>query len=796
MPARSVPRVLHNSSRKATKRTTSDGISDDLAYLPTPTRTPQDSDSDQELGMRIPAGTANGSGTDADDEARRLLRATNGAGAADRSGARGKDVKTVRTSRFRGQLSDKEAAMKKHYWQSESVRKISEVIGMVFMSAIVISGSGHTSLWQQARALLRGLISHHTTRLASFFSESHFDPAALLYPSLLPPLIALSLSSTSPHVFVPNLVLGLAALDPSSPSYPEHCEERAFSWLLTLLPLLPFTTNISQSSTTMMNHEFMITTSPETLCMLYPLHRALLRPLHSITATSLLPAELSLLATGLINVGLFSTSPQAFILRTLLLVGSLGLLVSCYSVLRWNVALERVPLWRFRRNSSGPNEGTFVSRLWIKLWPGVAISHATRTDSDADEDEEPSAYGSRPLELPNGRSATPPPLNGFTNKRASIDRPKRKLSATSQSYRYMTIQEVEIRKWAYALFTYSVTLALILIVIRPIIGSGALDDIEPVGWALGYLFSDIKLIRDLIIDNDLQTWVPLRISDGLVPFEHHLRQTVSPSMLTETFGGPTIRLVLFAYWLLTLAIGISTVLFLTPHAEVDTRRKIFHAMMVLLLLPTTYIDPCFLYLGLILVLTVFLLLDLFRATQLRPLSKPLALFLAPYIDGRDLKGPVVVSHIFLLIGCAIPFWLGMAGIERTDDGPLKQWNAVSRDLSLVAGVVCVGMGDAAASLVGRRFGRTKWPWHGGKSIEGSAAFASAVIAGLLFGRWWLDFGGWQRTGGGSKDGMVLVFGKAAVAACGASFTEAVLTSANDNVVVPIVLWLLVRGLKL
>ena len=38
--------------------------------------------------------------------------------------------------------------------------------------------------------------------------------------------------------------------------------------------------------------------------------------------------------------------------------------------------------------------------------------------------------------------------------------------------------------------------------------------------------------------------------------------------------------------------------------------------------------------------------------------------------------------------------------------------------------------------------------------------------------------------------------KAIFCACGASFMEAVLTGANDNVVVPVALWLLVKGVRL
>jgi dolichol kinase len=41
--------------------------------------------------------------------------------------------------------------------------------------------------------------------------------------------------------------------------------------------------------------------------------------------------------------------------------------------------------------------------------------------------------------------------------------------------------------------------------------------------------------------------------------------------------------------------------------------------------------------------------------------------------------------------------------------------------------------------------------------------------------------------------VLVTTAKAAVCAAGASLNEAVLTGGNDNVVVPVVLWVLVRG---
>src|SRR5690606_29878347 len=122
-------------------------------------------------------------------------------------------------------------------------------------------------------------------------------------------------------------------------------------------------------------------------------------------------------------------------------------------------------------------------------------------------------------------------------------------------------------------------------------------------------------------------------------------------------------------------------------------------------------------------LALFLVLDMLRASQLPPLSKPIATFIAPYVDGRDLAGPVVISPIFLAIGCAIPLWLSLASLPRSpvsggdSDGDgfsagveLPGWEVPTREVAMVAGVVCVGLGDAAASLIGRRMGHHKWLW--------------------------------------------------------------------------------------
>lgn len=651
---------------------------------------------------------------------------------------------------------------------------------------------------------------------------------------------------------LPNIVLGLAAL-PSQlvPFGTSPLGYSTFHWLVSVLPLIASeNTEFPSKIFPPLPYKLKLPPPdqglhPELLVSLFPLHQALLPPLHYLTTTSLLPAELHLLSIGLINLLLFADSPQADILKTLLWLGGLGLFVFCGRVLKWGVALARIPRWRFRRTGQIIRaRQSFLQILNDSLKPQRSHSASRAiSDSDADEDD---YLGKNPLKkmetlklniqeatknnhatadggqawsaiegnrtdfeqhngagdillTPPKRRNTLPNLPSTNHASHHTHRRRKRTKSIVQSFLSLTPTQAAIRKWVYAGYFYLMMAALILGPIRYIIGKYALHGHEPFGWAIGYLFGNIRPLRFEVFNWDLGWWIALppildhedmEWAQGLGVVEHLRRVVV---------GEANVRLLLCAYCLAIIAVGLVVVFQLSSVVEVDTRRKVFHGMMVAMLLPTIYIDPCFIALALAIILAIFLLLDLIRASQLPPLSGPIATFLTPYVDGRDLRGPVVVSHIFLLIGCAIPLWLSLAGVQRTGEAPWEAWEVASRDVSMIAGVVCVGMGDAAASLIGRRYGRRKWPWAGGKSLEGSLAFAAAVTLGLVAGKIWLVLG-W---GSGTEKGIVewlldgtTMAGKAMLCAAGASLEEAVLTGGNDNVIVPVVLWVLVRGARL
>lgn len=685
---------------------------------------------------------------------------------------------------------------------------------------------------------------------------SSFDPATLLYPPVLPVLVSLLTAANVRNALLPNLVLGIASLPRAL--IPTTTAAETFNplhWLLASLPLLAPERNSEWSS----KNDIRLSLYPrEALILLYPLHQTLCLILHHLTTTSLLPAELQLLSISLVDILILSTSPQAVILQAILWMGGIGVIILCGPVIRWGIALARVPKWRFRRvapHSKGPSIFTLISSVFslkrlrlesgsdnedsdgasgcttdeddikkasvprrasilqnesgLNEFPGlkkadtILVPPAKEARADLSTDADGTAFQS-----PSRRHTLPfvDKILSRSKTHTPSGRRKRSSSTTVRAFFSLTQSQATTRKWLYAAWLYVGIVVVILGGVRVCVQYQALDGSEPIGWALGYVFGDLPGFRFQVVQANLERWIclPYRADDDKscsLGWVQHLRDA--------SIGEANTRLVLAAYWVTVIAIGLLVVFRLSPFYEVDTRRKVFHFMMVAMFLPAIYVDPGWCALALAIVLAIFLLLDLLRASQLPPLSKPITNFLHPYTDGRDHCGPVVISHIFLLIGCAIPLWLSLASLPRTGAGYRLGWEVPTRDLSMVAGVVCVGLGDAAASLIGRRYGHHKWLWKGGKSIEGSVAFAVAVSIGLLAANIWLKIGGWPITSRpeaqGAPHGLdavwagliewdwLRVIGETGLCATTASLTEAVLTGGNDNVVVPVVLWTCVKS---
>ncbi|TKA27815.1 hypothetical protein B0A50_04916 [Salinomyces thailandicus] len=765
---------------------------------------------------------------------------------------------------------------------AEFARRSSEVALMGVTIACVLSGRG---VWQTAAewqrelftqgGIIAVLILAYPVKLSivdtqaapnklwqRFRVPASFDPATVLYPTLLPVLVALSVSPAYPAVILPNIILGLAALPQRLfPRSSRLAGINAVHWLISIIPLI-LSEHTEITFLRSSPKPYLLKSGPphgltsEALVSLYPLHHALLTPLHYLTTTSLLPTELHLLSAVLINLLLLASSPQTVILKACLWVGGALLFVFATPVLSWNVTLARVPRWKLRRAGHPVEERRSLVDAATELIGLQRATSAFRTtgdaDSDADEDEPPASIKGKIESLPRlatignaiptlasftepePKSAIEPrqDINGLLSQSSNDNkaRPRRNtppprdmplLAQTDASgksrqgrrrvhwFLQLTAEEAERRRWLYAGWVYSVISISILGPVRSYISHKALDGQEPLGWAIGYLFGQLPGMQKAVQSLSISTWIPLPPAGGDWR-DLQLGLPLDVNTMRFTVGLANTRLLLFGYWAAVLIVGLLTVITLTAYVEVDTRRKVFHGVMVAMLVPSIFVDPCFCALALAIILAIFLILEVIRAGQVPPLGNAIGRIVAPYVDGRDLRGPVVVSHIFLLIGCAVPLWFTLASIDRGDQLNWVGWELADnrREVAMVAGVICVGMGDAAASLIGRRYGRHKWLWVGGKSLEGSGAFAVAVTIGLMAAKVWQVVGGWNDSqhsladflGASGRPSCVtawlIALIKAAFCACGASFMEAVLTGANDNVVVPVALWLLVKGSRL
>ncbi|KXS13399.1 hypothetical protein M427DRAFT_58640 [Gonapodya prolifera JEL478] len=157
------------------------------------------------------------------------------------------------------------------------------------------------------------------------------------------------------------------------------------------------------------------------------------------------------------------------------------------------------------------------------------------------------------------------------------------------------------------------------------------------------------------------------------------------------------------------------------YADVNVRRKFFHAVAVLMFIGGYWVDPSFLRLSFAVAQSLFIFLEILRFNRVPPIADALDSYLKHFTAKTDM-GPLVVSHIYLLIGCAGPVWL-----DRLAGGEPNVTAALS-------GIIALGVGDSLASLIGIRYGYTKWPGHS-TSFEGSAAFVVGTLAAIAAVRW-------------------------------------------------------------
>ncbi|KAF9048592.1 hypothetical protein BJ165DRAFT_1526030 [Panaeolus papilionaceus] len=193
-----------------------------------------------------------------------------------------------------------------------------------------------------------------------------------------------------------------------------------------------------------------------------------------------------------------------------------------------------------------------------------------------------------------------------------------------------------------------------------------------------------------------------------------------------------------------------------PTLGLNARRKFFHGLAVLMFVPGVAVDPAFTHLSFSAAFALFIFAEYIRYFAIWPFGASVHLFMNEFLDHRD-GGTAILSHFYLLTGCAGSVWL---------EG--------SSHLLQFTGILTLGLGDAAASLVGRRLGVHKWSPTTNKTVEGSVGFVVAVFVPTVL----LRLFGHAEPFSTVRYVLVVVL---------SSILEA-LSDQNDNLTLPLYMW--------
>ncbi|KAG5885892.1 hypothetical protein JTB14_019151 [Gonioctena quinquepunctata] len=181
---------------------------------------------------------------------------------------------------------------------------------------------------------------------------------------------------------------------------------------------------------------------------------------------------------------------------------------------------------------------------------------------------------------------------------------------------------------------------------------------------------------------------------------------------------------LMVYWVFCSVIAVLAIrkqIFYGEKATTSTR-KIFHLLAVVVYIPGLLYRCSFLYLASGVVGGIFCVLEIMRILRMPPLGDQLHNGFEVFNDEKD-SGNLALTPIYLLVGCSLPIWIHPSPCDVTDSSTFTL-------IPLLSGLLSIGVGDTAASIVGSHYGRHFW---GGskKTIEGTVGCVLAQV-GLVY----------------------------------------------------------------
>ncbi|XP_075434730.1 dolichol kinase [Ascaphus truei] len=236
------------------------------------------------------------------------------------------------------------------------------------------------------------------------------------------------------------------------------------------------------------------------------------------------------------------------------------------------------------------------------------------------------------------------------------------------------------------------------------------------------------------------------------------------------------RLYLLAFWTLLAVVACAVVLYQNCRKSTESKklqastvtRKYFHFLAVATYIPGLIYDRQLLFVAAVVCLAFLMLLEYVRYFCIRPLGQTLRSLLTIFLDERD-SGPLILTHIYLLLGMSLPVWLFPRLCAASLSGPST--------LLPYCGVLAVGVGDTVASVCGSALGEIKWPGTK-KTFEGTmlSIFAQIIAVALI-----LIFDSTINMNGG----YVWILGSITLVSLLEAFTTQI-----DNLILPLYLYIL------
>lgn len=167
---------------------------------------------------------------------------------------------------------------------------------------------------------------------------------------------------------------------------------------------------------------------------------------------------------------------------------------------------------------------------------------------------------------------------------------------------------------------------------------------------------------------------------------------------------------LLIIWLTSLLVLIPNVLILKSNITLNSSRKVWHFLILLLITKPFQMDPNFVKISLAGSIVLFLSVEYLRYLKLEPVGGYIDSKLRLFADFRDEKGPIIISYIYLIVGIATPLLI--------NDSPV--------------GLISLGVGDSLASIIGGKWGKKFWAGTN-KTMEGTIAFiGSTTVTAIIF----------------------------------------------------------------